>query len=218
MVNDLTIRKYRSADRKHIRQIACDTAFLGDSTEVFFEGRDFIADFLTAYFTDYERQSCFIAEIENDVAGYIIGTKNKRKMSKIFLLKIVPKLFVKTFSNSVIFRKKNIKFLWWCLYSFFKGQFFININLNNYPALLHINIKKEYREKGLGKILLNYFINYLTNESISGIFLTTHSKKAAKFFTKNGFKLLYKKKRSYYRGVINKDIDYYYFGMSLNYH
>ena len=84
MNNHTIVRKYRESDRQSIREIACDTAFLGDPVEHFFEGRGFIADFLTAYFTDYEPQSCFVAETENKIVGYIIGTKNTKKMSRTF--------------------------------------------------------------------------------------------------------------------------------------
>jgi len=76
-MNDLFIvRKYKKEDRKSVRKIACDSAFMGEPCEIFFKGRDFLADVLTLYFTDYEQESCFVAEVDNIVAGYLIGARD----------------------------------------------------------------------------------------------------------------------------------------------
>jgi RimJ/RimL family protein N-acetyltransferase len=211
----IKIRKYIKSDRETVRRISCDTAFLGEPVENFFEGRDFIADFLTAYYTDYEPQSCFIVEVDRKIAGYLIGTTSETKMIKTFFFKILPKTFFKTFFKGIFMKNKNILFLWWNIYSFFKGQFFPTVDLKNYPALLHINFSAVYRGKGLGSVLLKAYLDYLKGEKVSGVHLTTHSEKACRFFEKNGFRLLLKTKRSYYRGVLHKDIGYYYLGILL---
>jgi ribosomal protein S18 acetylase RimI-like enzyme len=213
--HDIKIRKYVKNDRESVRRISCDTAFFGEPVENFFESRDFIADFLTAYYTDYEPQSCFVAVAKNKIVGYLIGTTNEAKMVKTFFLKILPKTFFKSFFKGVFFKRKNILFFWWNIFSFLKGQFFPAVDLKNYPALLHINFSAEYRGMGLGSILLKSYLDYLNNEKVSGVHLTTHSEKACKFFEKNNFKLLLKTKRSYYRGVLHKDSGYYYFGLLL---
>lgn len=218
MEDQFIIRKYANSDRQSIRDIACDTAFLGSPAESFFEGRALIADFLTAYFTDFEPESCFVTCKNNQIAGYVIGTKNIKKMTKTFIIKILPALLLKSICSGIVFKRKNIKFFWWCFYGFLKGQFFKNINLKYYPALLHINLKKGYRNKGLGTLLLNTYMNYLKSENISGVYLSAHSEKTAKFFAKNGFEVLRITKRSYYREALHHDINYYFFGMKLNRH
>jgi hypothetical protein len=213
--HDIKIRKYLKSDRQAVRKISCDTAFLGEPAENFFEGRDFIADLLTAYYTDYEHLSCFIAEVDSTIAGYLIGTTDESKMLKTLLFKILPKSFFKSFFRGIFFKKKNILFFCWSIYSFFKGQFFPTVDLKNYPALLHINFSIKYRNAGLGSILLKAYLDYLSSKKVSGVHLTTHSEKAGRFFEKNNFKLLLKTNRSYYRGAINKDIGYYYYGILL---
>jgi ribosomal protein S18 acetylase RimI-like enzyme len=209
------IRKYLKIDRAALRRIACDTAFLGEPVENFFDGRDFIADFLTSYYTDYEPLSCFIAEVDGNIAGYLIGTTHESKMLKTFIFRILPKSFFKSIFRGVFFKRKNIRFFFWNIYSFFKGQFFQAVDLKHYPALLHINFSAEYRGMGFGAKLLTAYLAYLKSEKVAGVHLTTHSEKAGRFFVKNNFKLLLKTKRSYYRGVMNKDIGYYYYGMLL---
>jgi ribosomal protein S18 acetylase RimI-like enzyme len=213
--HDIKIRKYLKSDREAVRRISCDTAFLGEPVENFFEGRDFIADFLTAYYTDYEPLSCFIAEVDSNVAGYLIGTTDESKMLKTLIFRILPKSFFKSFFMGIFFKRKNILFFLWNIYSFFKGQFFPKIDLKDYPALLHINFSSEYRDRGFGAKLLNAYLDYLIREKVPGLHLTTHSEKAGRFFEKNNFKLLLKTKRSYYRGAMNKDIGYYYYGILL---
>ncbi len=213
--HDIKIRKYLKSDRQAVRKIACDTAFLGKPVENFFEGRDFIADFLTAYYTDYEPLSCFIAEVDSNITGYLIGTIDESMMIKTLIFKILPKSFFKSFFRGIFFKKKNIIFFCWNIYSFFKGQFFPAVDLKNYPALLHINFSADHRGKGFGAKLLKAYLDYLNSKNIPGVHLTTHSEKAGGFFEKNSFKLLLKTKRSYYRGALDKDIGYYYYGMLL---
>ena len=64
------IRKYKKEDKKSVRRIACDTAFMGEPCEKFFNGRDFLADILILYFTDYEPESCFVAELNDKVNSF----------------------------------------------------------------------------------------------------------------------------------------------------
>lgn len=71
--NNIFIRKFNNCDRKDIRRISCDTAFLEESRKVFFDDDEILADALTLYFTDYEPDSCFVAVKNDKIIGYIKG-------------------------------------------------------------------------------------------------------------------------------------------------
>ena len=215
MTNHFIIRKYRNRDRKSVRKIACDTGFLGEPVECFFDGRDLFADFMTVYYTDFEPESCFVAEKGGKVIGYLIGTKNRKKMANTFIKNIFPKLFIKTLIGGMYFKRRNLKFFLFVLVSFLKGQFFTKIDLKKYPALFHINLKKDYRNKGQGRILVNNYIEYLKHKNILGVHAATHSGGAGKFFKKNNFTVLYEKKRSYFSHVTGRDMEYRCYGKVL---
>lgn len=210
-----SIRPYKKEDRGYVRNIACDTAFIGEPAEAFFVGREILADFLTLYFTDYEGQSCFVAEKEAEVIGYILGAKSEKVLKKISIIKVLPKLLFKVLISGVIFKKKNSVFFFHCLLSFLKGEFKMPDFSQTYPAVLHINLKENFRNLEIGSQLIDTYLNYLSKEKIRGVHLSALSPKAAIFFEKHGFSLLHQSKRSYFRYILNKDIPAYGYGLTL---
>ena len=76
MSEEIKIRKFKASDRAALREINYNTALLGDPAEKFFDDREIFTDALTRYFTDYEPQSCFVAESGKEIAGYLIGAKD----------------------------------------------------------------------------------------------------------------------------------------------
>ncbi len=211
-MTEVFIRKYKSADRSAVREIAGDTAFLGKPAEAFFQDREILADILTLYFTDYEPNSCFVAEIDGQIGGYLLGAKDTAGLSKFFFLNILLELIVKIIRRRTLLKKKNFLFFFYLFVSFLKGEFKINNFSRLYPATLHINVKASFRSKGLGSILIDTYLKYLAGEKVSGLHFGTISANTVRFFEKNGFKLLYQGKRSYFQYVLPKAIDCYIMG------
>jgi len=213
---EIVIRKYKKNDKASVREIACDTAFMGEPAEKFFIGREFLADFLTLYHTDYEPQSTFIAEKGGKVIGYLSGAKNEKRMDLIFIFKVFPKAALKLIFKGYIFNKNNFLFILFSIYSFLRGEFYNPAFIQkDYPAVLHINVDKNFRSLGIGEKLIEAYLNYLKKEKIKGVHLTTQSEKSFKFFEKAGFKILYETKRSYFKHILKKSIKYYYYGKKL---
>ncbi len=215
MMEEIIIRRYKDQDRSFIRNIAWDTAFIGDSASIFFSSKDILADFLTSYFTDYEPESCFVAEHGGKVVGYLIGAKSVRKLNRIFQLKILLRLLGRFIFKGVLFKKKDTVFILNCLMSLLRQEFKMPDFLNDYPATLHINLDKDWRNLHAGSRLISAYLDYLTEEQIKGVHLATMSSNAAEFFKKQGFVLLYEGKRSYYRYLLHKDIPIYILGKKL---
>jgi len=194
------IRKYDSRDRPAVRRICCETAFLGEPSAVFFDDDEIFADALTAYFTDYEPELCFVAEYDNKVIGYLIGAKDVRRMEKIFVGKIAIPLLIKALR---------------ILLSLVKGEFKTPVFLKDYPATLHINIIKEYRAAGVGSKLINAYLDNLRALGIMGVHFATMSDKASQFFSKLNFQLLFQGERSYFRYFLDKNVPVYIYGMRI---
>ena len=211
----LAIRKYNPNDRPAVRRICCATALMGEPSAIFFNDDEIFADALTAYFTDYEPGSCFVAEYDNNVIGYLLGAKDVRHMDKIFADKIAAPLLIKVLRRGALIRKKNVKFLSRVLLSLVKGEFKGPAFSKDYPATLHINIVKECRMAGIGSKLINAYLDYLRAQEVKGVHLATMSDKAGQFFKRQNFQLLFQGERSYFRYFLDKNVPIYIYGMQF---
>ena len=211
----IKVRKYEEKDRPFVREIACATAFIGKDAGAFFEDREILADTLTTYFTDYEPESCFVAESQGDIIGYIIGAKDEATLNKTQGTKIAKQLFIKALTSRVLLRNKNTFFLFRCLLSLLKGEFRQPDFYKDYPAILHINLKEGFRGLGIGAQLMHAYLGYLKENEIKGVHLATMSDETGAFFSKQGFGLLFSAKRSYFRHILHQDIAVYIYGRRL---
>jgi GNAT superfamily N-acetyltransferase len=214
-MDKIIIREFRSGDRDYVRRIASATAFVDRDKIRYFFDEEVLADALTIYFTDYEPESCFVAESDNKVIGYILGTKDSCKMDRVSMRKIIPKLFFKSLTRGVFFDFRNLKLFLSIMLSLLKGEFFSPDFRPEFPALLHINLDKDFRGTHIGSELIRHFLKYLRGTGVTGVHLATFSPGAYIFFKKAGFNLLFQGKRSYLRPYIGRDLDFYIFGMKL---
>ena len=212
----LVIRKYESRDRPAVRRICCDTALMGEPSAIFFDDDEIFADALTAYFTDYEPESCLVAEQGQTIVGYLIGAKDVKRMDKIFAGKIAVPLLIKALQRGALIRKKNVQFLLRVFLSLIKGEFKTPAFSKDYPATLHINITKECRMAGIGSKLINTYLDYLRAQEVKGVHFATMSDKAGRFFSKLNFQLLFQGERSYFRYFLGKNIPVYIYGMQVS--
>ena len=215
MEKKIIIRKFSKIDRKDVRRIACETAFWGSSKYDFFEDDEILADLLTLYYTDYEPDYCFVATYNGSVVGYLIGAENVQVMNRVFYFRIIPKLSLKSIYRGLVFKKNTGTFLFHCLMSFFKGEFFASDFTSEYPATLHINIDKDFHNSGIGRMLINKYLDFLKKEKVKGLHFGTTSEGARGFFTRMDFKLLLTKKRTYLRYKIGKEQVFYVFGKEV---
>lgn len=217
MKNDpeFVIRRYSAQDRPSVRRISAQTALMGEPGAVFFDDDEILADALTLYFTDHEPESCFVAVCGDKVLGYVLGCRDARRMDKIYASKILPPLLLKAWLRGTFFRKKNMRFLFHVFLSLLKGEFRSPVFSKEYPAALHINIDKEFRAAGIGSGLIRAYLDDLRRQAVAGVHFATMSEKAALFFEKNGFQLLFRGKRSYFRYFLGKDVLLSIYGMRI---
>ncbi|MFH1396950.1 MAG: GNAT family N-acetyltransferase [Candidatus Omnitrophota bacterium] len=214
--NPVVIRNYNTKDRSMIRRISCQTALMGESSDAFFADDEIFADVLTLYFTDYEPESCFVAECNNRVVGYLLGAKDVLGMEKIFAKRIAQALFIKAWRRCVFFNKRNVKFLFHVFLSLVKGEFKAPAFSKDYPATLHINIIKEYRLRGIGSKLIKAYLDYLKEQKVKGVYFATLSEKAGQFFKKQNFQLLFQARRSYFRYLLGRNTPAFIYGILVS--
>ena len=211
-MGEVIIRKFNRDDREAVRKIAWETAFMGEPGSAFFDSEEILSEFLIQYFTDYEPQSCFIAEAENRAVGYLIGTKDIRQLEGVFRDKIFKPLLRRAFSSGAFLKIKNLTFGFNCLISVLRREFVMPDFSKDYPATLHINLEKYWRGQNIGSKLISAYLDYLSRERVRGVHLATMSNRAAGFFSQRGFNLLHQANRSYFRYILKKDIPIYVYG------
>lgn len=210
------IRKLESSDRDQVRSISYDTMLMGEPASFLLNEKEIVCDALTSYFVGYEPESSFVAEVDSKVVGYLLGTKNKLNAERVFNSKILPGLFFKAIKGGFFLKKKNIVFILGCFRDMLSGNFKAPDFISGYPASMHINIKESFRGRNIGSQLMSAYLDFLKKEGILGVHLATMSDRAATFFSKQGFKLLHKGKRTYFRSVLNKDVPLYIYGIKLS--
>lgn len=214
MEQEIFIRKFRPEDRSEVRRISCQTAFLGMPIKDFIDDEEIIADALTRYYTDYEPESCFVAVAGDRIAGYLTGSKNLNAAKKINN-KIVGDLFLKIFNKGLFVRVNTWRFVSRVVLSFFRGEFNAPNFSNAYPAVLHINIDRDFRGQGIGSKLIARYMLYLEENAVTGVHFGTISEKAKIFFLKNGFHVLLERDRSYLSAYSGYPVKYYIFGKRI---
>jgi len=211
----IKIRKFQAKDKPAVRQIVYDTALMGESAELFFQGQEVISDAFSLYFTDYEPEACFVAEDNGQIVGYLIGTRKKVSAEAIFNGRIALSLFIKALKSGIFLKKRNLIFIYSCLKDFLINGIKTPDFNRQYPATFHLNIKDGFRGKELGSKLITNFLDYLKINRCPGVHLATMSERAADFFLAQGFIQLYKGKRSYFRRILDRDVPLYIFGKLL---
>ena len=209
------IRKYDSKDRADIRRISCETAFLEYNRKRVFDDDEILADAFTLYFTDYEPGSCFVAVIDGVVSGYVIGTTDAFKMARISRSRIFRFLFMKALRRGIFFSQTNLELLFCLFKSFVKREFKEPSFIKDYPAMLHINVSKEFRGKGVGAKLIETYLDFLKENKSKGVHFGTLSERAKNFYLRMGFSVLHQGIRSYLKPYIGESVHYYVLGRKL---
>jgi len=213
-INRVNVRNYRSEDRNIVREISVESSILNKYRDVIFSD-DIIADLLTSYFIDYEPASCFVAENDDVVIGYVLGAKNVRRMRRVIRKKVLPSLGKQTILSGQLFQRQNIMFLKSMVSSFFKKEFKVPEFSYDYPATLHINIKSQFRGQNIGSMLVNHFLQYLQENGIYGIHFGVLSDNAKRFFLKMNFKVLFEGEYTFLRQLTGENFPHYIMGKKL---
>lgn len=150
-------------------------------------------DILTGYFTDYEPESCFVAESDNTVVGYLLGCRDSRVFERAMVMSFIPRFIPCLLRSRALLRRKNLIFGLHMLSSVIRGELLSPDFSREYPATLHINIREGFRRCGAGSQLMAEFLAYLKGLGVSGVRMATYSKDAGAFFEKCGFVLIFQK-------------------------
>ena len=161
------IRPYNISDHDRVYEICLKTGNSGEGAEHLHKDPMILGHIYAGPYITLEPESSFVLEDEMGVCGYIIGVLN----SNLFYNKVksnwLPKLqdkYTDPIKNSKPWNKDEK-----CIHLLFHPE--IPLDLADYPSHLHINLLARARGQGLGKKMMDHFMNHLNERGSKGLHL-----------------------------------------------
>ena len=185
------IRKYQPQDREAVREISWNTADKGRTVDLYFHDHEAVADVLTRYYTDYEPDSLWVAEAVGIVVGYLTGCLDTRRCNRMMLWRVGPRAVAGAVGRGALWRGETWRLLAAMIRTLLLGGT-PKVDLDTYPAHLHINLRQGFRGRGLGRQLIERFRRQVQEQGLRGIHLVAwgENQDGRRFFETMGFRLL----------------------------
>ena len=194
-----TIRKFEPGDREIVRELCCDTGFLGNPIDPVFEDRELFADYLTAYYTDEEPESSFVVEQDGKVLGYLLGSRHPRRQHRYSFGQNIW-LFLRGIVRYSRYNAASRKFVNWIL---FQGWKEVPESPRDTPHF-HINLLPEVRNVASTRAVMDAFLEYLHAQGEKRVFgqmVVFDGRRGTRMFERYGFKVLNKAEITKYREI-----------------
>ena len=193
------IRKFQPADRARVRELCCETGFLGKPIDPVFEDRELFADYLTAYYTDWEPESAFVLLVNGDIRGYLLGSRRPLRQ-QIYNLYNNVALFLRGIFRYPRYHAASKKFVHWIL-----RQAWREVPASpRRTAHFHINLLADARSVANTRALMDSYLRYLHEKGerrVFGQMVVFEDRRGTKMFERYGFKVLNKMEITKYRDV-----------------
>ncbi len=183
-----SIRSYQASDRVAVRELCCETGFLGSPIDPVFQDRELFADFLTTYYTDHEPESSFVLEIDGQIRGYLLGSR-KPLQHQLYSFAHTMALFFSALSRYRRYNERSRKFIRWVIGH---GWHEVPAAPRSVPHF-HINLLPDARKVSTTRALMSAYLNYLYRfgeRHVYGQIVTFESRRGEKLFERYGFKVL----------------------------
>ena len=212
----LVIRPYLPDDREELLRIGADTAFFGAPIEAYMEDRNAFLDAFYAYYTDLEPEHTWVASANGKVVGFLTGCVDTRKRDREFLRVILPHLAGNVLRGKYHFGKRSLQYFTGLIGGLIHGEF-TRVDLNSFPAHLHINVEAPWRGNKLGQRLLEAYLTQLRALGIAGVYLDTTSlnEAACRLYEKLGFRLLDARPDRFWAKWFGHPVDNLCYGLKL---
>lgn len=193
------IRKYQPADRARVRELCCETGFLGNPIDPVFEDRELFADYLTAYYTDWEPESSFVLLVNGGIRGYLLGSRRPLRQ-QIYNAINNAVLAVRGALHFPRYNAASKKFVRWILTQAWKEV----PQAPRKTAHFHINLLADARSVPFTRAIMDAYLKYLHDageKRVFGQMVVFEDRRGTKMFERYGFKVLNKMEITKYRDV-----------------
>lgn len=215
-MDEITIRLYNQSDRDEVFRISAETAFFGEPVEAFLDDRRLFCDAFVRYYADFEADYFWVACKNNLLVGYLSGCVDTAGQRKRHLTRTILPLVRRVLQGKYKLGRKTWRFALSMLYGVMRNEY-PEVNYDEYPAHLHINVDAASRGQGLGKKLMEAYIDQIRKLDVLGVFLgTTNLNVAAcRLYEKMGFKLLDKRQTQVWKYLIGYSVENRSYGLKL---
>ncbi len=196
---EIQIRPYSQEDRARVRELCCETGFLGNPVDPIFEDRELFADFLTTYYTDQEPASSFVLVMDGVVKGYLLGAKDHTLMKSFqtrHFLKLIPKILWRYPG----YGKATKHYLHWLAWRGWRETPPAPAD----TAHFHINLLPEARKVSTTRHLIDAFLKYLRESGekrVYGQMVSIGNRRGERMFERYGFRLMNRMEVTKFRGI-----------------
>jgi hypothetical protein len=193
---EFEIRKFQPGDRARVRELCCETGFLGNPIDPVFEDRQLFADYLTAYYTDWEPQSSFVLLVNGEIRGYLLGSRFPLRQ-QIYNVYQNASLFLRGLLRFPRYNAASKAFVKWILSTAWR-------EVPASPrrcAHFHINLLADARAIPTTRAIMDAYLAYLYEageKRVYGQMVTFESRRGFKMFERYGFRVLNKSRISKY--------------------
>ncbi|OHE77233.1 MAG: hypothetical protein A3F67_07855 [Verrucomicrobia bacterium RIFCSPHIGHO2_12_FULL_41_10] len=197
--SEVIIRRYASGDRDKVRQLCCETGFLGRDIAPVFEDRELFADYLTRYYTDIEPESSFVLEHRGIIKGYLLGSRFPLRQ-QIFSFFNNMRLFLRGMSRYPRYSRPTRDFIGWILRNSWKEV----PAAPRRSAHFHFNILPEAQGLAHSTALMNAYLDYLRDVGVTSVYgqvVTFETRRGARVFERYGFQVIERREITKYRNI-----------------
>jgi ribosomal protein S18 acetylase RimI-like enzyme len=203
----VVIRRFHPNDRSEVRKICADTGYLGGPVDPLFQDRELFADYLTSYFTDHEPESTFIVDQRGQIAGYMMGCRDTRRLRRKEPWQFLRLGLIGGFRLlSGRYNRASRKFVWWVLT---KGRKEIPFTPPDTWAHFHVNLLPDARGIAGSRLLFDVFLAYLRDSGAPGVYgqmASYDGRRGLALFERYGFKVLGMRGVSKYRDLRSEPV------------
>lgn len=189
MTAGIAIRQYTTSDRAAVREICCETGDRGEPVDNLYSDGAMVADIVTRYYTDFEPESCFVAEAGNIVVGYLTAAMSTRKYARTMAGRIFVPAIAAALRRGTLFTGESWRMFRAGFRNLGSHAKRITPGLDRFPAHIHIDLLKEARGRGVGRELLAAFVELAASLAVEGIHATVRADNpdGKRFFERNRF-------------------------------
>lgn len=182
----MNIRQAHLSDLPYLYEICVKTGYTGKDARPLLQDPWLVGQYYCAPYLIFAPDCCFVADEEGIPAGYIIGAGSTESFNGWMNREWLPQL------------RKKYPVQYRCISdfeSFLVSQIHRDLDLQlekefrDYPSHLHIDLLPQCQGKGVGRRLINEFINRLKDKGCSGLHFGVDPENlgALGFYKKTGF-------------------------------
>ncbi len=193
----ISVRPYAPRDREAVRWLCCQTGYLGKPIDPVFEDRELFSDYLTAYYTDIEPESCFVLEQEGVVKGYLLGSRRPFRHQVYGFFQNIG-LFTRGMLRYPKYSPATREFITWILKNSWKEV----PAAPRRTAHFHFNVLPEAQSFAGTHVMMNAYFDYLRSRGEKAVFgqmVTFESRRGARVLERFGFQVLEKREITKWR-------------------